>query len=764
MLFWAGSLSAFSLLLALVLWRERPPAPANAAAPATEFSAGRAWPLLLYLTDSIGHRTIGSAGADRAVDFLVSRLRELPGVEVVVQDTTDEFSIGSRSVGSHVKNVLVRIPGASRATRDAVLLSAHYDSPPPSVGAADDGVAVASLLEIARALTAAPRLLHPIIININDGEEAGLLGAHAFTSHPWIRDVRAFVNLESAGTAGKAILFQAGPGNAWLTRAYARSVPYPYGSVVGQDIFQSGAIPSDTDFRIYRDFAALRGLDVAMYQGGYAYHTARDRPWNVSPGSMQQMGANALAVARELASGPLPGDVGGPPAIYYDVLGLHMFAYSRDTARVLAALAVLASLAAIALALRKAAVPARVLVEGAIAVALAWVTVILVAMIAGRVIPHLAGHGMGWFARPLLGVLGYAMLALGAMLGVVTGVGLLWRRRGVDGRTAALGFWSGTQLLLMLLLIALTVRSIGSGYLLFWWVTAGALVLALLAVAPSSARIAISALLLLLPLVMLMQVAATLVLMFIPVFGRLPLPVTPDLVLACMVGLVVGLIALPLLAGALRVGRTGTACVVALLIAFCCLTVSARRSPYSPLRPQRLVVQHRRMRGTDSVRIEAEDNNSAEVAVAGISGLRREGTAGADLSFVRPAAALTSPPPTLDLVSQPAEERGSERTVTLRARASGAWALQLIIPTSRLISTSIPRSSSARGDTLRFTFFAPPDSGVRITLRVRGNEPLPVDIAAIRTDSSATVRELLRVLPSWTDATVTSVDRVRGLY
>jgi hypothetical protein len=40
---------------------------------------------------------------------------------------------------------------------------------------------------------------------------------------------------------------------------------------VGQaaEIFQSGVIPADTDYRIFRDFGEIPGIDMAFYQNGY---------------------------------------------------------------------------------------------------------------------------------------------------------------------------------------------------------------------------------------------------------------------------------------------------------------------------------------------------------------------------------------------------------------------------------------------------------------------------------------------------------------
>jgi Zn-dependent M28 family amino/carboxypeptidase len=66
------------------------------------------------------------------------------------------------------------------------------------------------------------------------------------------------LNLDAAGAGGKIILFQSGPEAPWLLTYYSR-VPHPYGQAAGEEIFQSNIIPSDTDFRIFRDYGGLVG-------------------------------------------------------------------------------------------------------------------------------------------------------------------------------------------------------------------------------------------------------------------------------------------------------------------------------------------------------------------------------------------------------------------------------------------------------------------------------------------------------------------------
>lgn len=81
-------------------------------------------------------------------------------------------------VGSYFEanNILVRIQGTS--AMPAVLFSAHFDSVSTAPGATDDGMGVATLLQLVQYF-AENKPKRDVIFNINNAEEDGLYGAHA---------------------------------------------------------------------------------------------------------------------------------------------------------------------------------------------------------------------------------------------------------------------------------------------------------------------------------------------------------------------------------------------------------------------------------------------------------------------------------------------------------------------------------------------------------------------------------------------------------
>ncbi|KAL3316355.1 Endoplasmic reticulum metallopeptidase 1 [Cichlidogyrus casuarinus] len=231
-------------------------------------------------------------------------------LEVVYKKTFSDY--GNFNLGPLIKvyrnlvNLVVRIKAESRASRNnsAILLNCHYDSAIGSPAASDVFVSCATMLELGRMFATGKILLkHDLILLFNSAEETILTTSHAFiTQDPFAKDVVAFVNLEGAGTGGREFLFQTGPGNASriLLEAYASSFSKPTASALAQDLFQHGVIPSDTDFRIFRDFGLIPGLDLAYVTEGYHYHTQYDTQDRILDDCISLSAANVFSLTKTL--------------------------------------------------------------------------------------------------------------------------------------------------------------------------------------------------------------------------------------------------------------------------------------------------------------------------------------------------------------------------------------------------------------------------------------------------------------------------------
>jgi hypothetical protein len=196
---------------------------------------------------------------------------------------------------------------------------AHLDSVPAGPGAGDDSSGVATVLEIIRALKAAPlKARHPVIALFTDGEEAGLLGSAAFVEDARWRDRAGIViNVEARGSKGQSLLFQTSPGEAALVDLYARHVPRAATSSLYGEIYKF--LPNDTDLTPFLG-AGIAGYNFSFLGDVAHYHTALDTVANLDPRSLQSSGDAVLALTRALAAQDF-GTLKSGNAIYLDVMG-----------------------------------------------------------------------------------------------------------------------------------------------------------------------------------------------------------------------------------------------------------------------------------------------------------------------------------------------------------------------------------------------------------------------------------------------------------
>lgn len=339
------ALAALAAVLALVAWRYAPPSPRGADAPEGEFSAVRAKAALArVLGDERPHLT-GSTSNAGVRERLIAELRHL-GLQPEVEW---RFVCGGGGRCARVANVMARVPGDGPPD-GAALLACHYDSVASGPGAADDGAGVATALESARALLAAPRLPHDVWLLLDDGEEQALLGAEAFARDA-ARTKRflAVVNVEARGTTGPSLMFELSTGSAWLVREAASVLPRPATNSIYYTLYQR--LPNDTDLTVFKRHG-MAGVNFGFVDGPLRYHTPRDDLAHLDLGSLQHHGDHALAMVRSLA-GPESSYRRVGEEVFFDLLTLFVVRWPQPWTLPLAAIGALLVIVAVVLRRRR---------------------------------------------------------------------------------------------------------------------------------------------------------------------------------------------------------------------------------------------------------------------------------------------------------------------------------------------------------------------------------------------------------------------------
>lgn len=287
----AAALVAVAGLTVAASLAQRLPAPQPASAPPSQFSAERAWAHLERITGD-EPTPVGSAAGDDIRDYLVAQLSAL-GLETEVQRGTGIFTSGGVSAG-RVENVIATLPGRDSTGR--LLVAAHYDTTFGSPGATDDKASVAAILEVARALTHGEPLRNDVVFLLSDGEEPGMLGASAFAGqHRYGPAGDVLLNWEGPGNAGSSELFQTSTGAAGVIEGFAKFAPYPVGTSMVPSLFH--LLPNHTDLTVLEE-AGWEGATWGFADGRAYYHSAEDTVDAFNRASLQQHGANLLALAR----------------------------------------------------------------------------------------------------------------------------------------------------------------------------------------------------------------------------------------------------------------------------------------------------------------------------------------------------------------------------------------------------------------------------------------------------------------------------------
>jgi hypothetical protein len=303
-------------------------------AQAGEFDANRAFARIERILAGEPPHPVDSPGSDIVRERLLAEMRAV-GLEPRVSDdmVCDAFRQGSNVNCARVRNLAATLGPAGG---EHLLVVAHYDSVPVGPGAADDGIGIATMLEVAEQLRG-KQLARPITFLFNEGEESGLLGARAFLDgDPAAARVTHLLNLEARGVDGPAIMFETSRPNGAAVDQYRRAVKRPVANSLSTDFYR--LLPNSTDVSVFEE-RPWTILNIAIIGNETRYHTAGDDLASLDRRSLLHMGGQALQLASRHASGDL--EAGSGELVYADLLTRHLVALPLTVALVVLGLALL---------------------------------------------------------------------------------------------------------------------------------------------------------------------------------------------------------------------------------------------------------------------------------------------------------------------------------------------------------------------------------------------------------------------------------------
>jgi hypothetical protein len=303
-------------------------------------------------------------------------------------------------------------------------------------------------------------LKNDVIFLFTDGEELGLLGAHAFADeHPWMRDVGVVLNFEARGAGGPSFMFETSEANGSLISELARTAPHIAANSLMYAVYKR--MPNDTDMTVFKA-AGASGLNFAYVDRVTSYHTQLDNVDEMDARSLQHHGSYALALARSFGGRDLT-QTRAPDSVYFNALGQIFVHYSETWVVPLTILAALALVSVVVYGWKRRRLSARGIAVGFLACLACAVAACLFVAAAASVLRRV--HD-GYQSLPSRTPYNAGLYELGLVfLGVAASVavyGLFYRW------TSVRNIWTGALLWwLLLLLFATALLPLGT-YLFLW--------------------------------------------------------------------------------------------------------------------------------------------------------------------------------------------------------------------------------------------------------------------------------------------------------
>lgn len=219
---------------------------------------------------------------------------------------------------SILSNVIVKL--GNNNNKPAILVSVHYDSDINSYGASDNGINVASALEMIRVLKNG-NIDNNVYIIFTDGEEImeGLWGVRYFVKNSVIDDdIELVINLDNIGRSGNLIMYQTSNGNYKLLKSYLKSVKNEYCYSIFQKLYEQGDFAS-TDANIYIE-NGYTVLNFALVGNNENYHSQNDTYENIEVDTVKQVTNTLVGMVRYYANNDISNLKSDENAFYFTVV------------------------------------------------------------------------------------------------------------------------------------------------------------------------------------------------------------------------------------------------------------------------------------------------------------------------------------------------------------------------------------------------------------------------------------------------------------
>lgn len=193
----------------------------------------------------------------------------------------DEISTHSELSGT---NLIAKLKVPS--PKGTMLIISHYDSVRTAQGASDNGMAIASVLQLMRDLSQRTDIKNNVIFLFSDAEELGLLGVRHFVKNIdeiTSQSIDLVLNFDARGNNGVPLLFETSEKNFALVSEWNRSAYKPVAFSFSPIVYQM--LKNDTDFSVFLDMG-FTGMNFATILGDEHYHRMSDTVENLNPGTL----------------------------------------------------------------------------------------------------------------------------------------------------------------------------------------------------------------------------------------------------------------------------------------------------------------------------------------------------------------------------------------------------------------------------------------------------------------------------------------------